>query len=129
MQVQNKAREIKQEMNQIDNQIKDITYAPGTEPGGNNIIDNDVAPGPQGIVGNAGDNGGHDGDSGGMASDTHYDPSITHAPGDIIVDDTPPDPGTNQIDNDAVLDDTDASDDSVDSSSGGGSSGEMVDED
>jgi len=35
MQVQNKVREIKKEMNQINNQIKNITYAPGTGPGGN----------------------------------------------------------------------------------------------
>jgi len=109
--VSNKAREIKRDMNQIQNQIKDITYASGTEPGvgggyapgtgpggdvvdnvvagdndnvidsGNNVIDNtivdngrgnsgddvvddDVAPGPQGIVGNQGysDGEGHQGD-------------------------------------------------------------------
>jgi len=85
MQVQTKAREIKQEMNQISKQIKDRTYAPGTGPngngsidmdangsididgngnGGNNVIDNDVAPGPQGIVGDQGysDDEGHQGD-------------------------------------------------------------------
>ncbi|MBU0958503.1 MAG: hypothetical protein KKB31_01030, partial [Nanoarchaeota archaeon] len=63
MQVENKVREIKEEMNQINNQIKDITYAAGTGPGGdsgvvidgdgqdvatddgggNNVVDNDVA--------------------------------------------------------------------------------------
>lgn len=86
--VSNQAREIKRDMNQITNQIKDITYALGTGPGGvagvivdgdgqgvvtdnggNNVVDSgtvdsgdsgsndvagvddDVVPGPQGIVG------------------------------------------------------------------------------
>jgi len=51
--VSNKAREIKRDMNQITKQIKDITYAPGTGPGdnGGDVDGDDVAPGPQGIVG------------------------------------------------------------------------------
>ncbi len=39
MQVQNKSWEIKKEMNQINNQIKNITYAPGTGPGGDTTND------------------------------------------------------------------------------------------
>ncbi|MBU2503662.1 MAG: hypothetical protein KJ879_01230 [Nanoarchaeota archaeon] len=41
--VSDKAREIKRDMNQITNQIKDITYAPGTGPGGSggNVVDGD----------------------------------------------------------------------------------------
>ena len=48
MQVQNKAWEIKKEMNQITNQIKDITYAPGTGAGGDSgvVVDGDK----QGVV-------------------------------------------------------------------------------
>jgi len=89
-------KKMKQEMKQIQNQIKNITYAPGTSSVDNgnvvinnneekvvvtddktidkgpvdsdnsnkNIIDDDVAPGPQGIVGNQGysDDEGHHGD-------------------------------------------------------------------
>jgi len=38
MQVQSKAMQIKKDMNQINNQIANITYAPGTGPGGNSGI-------------------------------------------------------------------------------------------
>jgi len=89
-------KKMKQEMNQIQNQIRNITYAPGTgsidngnvvidnneetvvvtddktidkgpvdsDNSNKNIIDDDVAPGPQGIVGNQGysDDEGHQGD-------------------------------------------------------------------
>ncbi|MBU2616867.1 MAG: hypothetical protein KKB79_02700, partial [Nanoarchaeota archaeon] len=43
MQVQSKAMQIKQQMNQITNQIASITYAPGTGPGGRGgvVIDGD----------------------------------------------------------------------------------------
>ena len=53
LEISNKAREIKQEMNEIKNQIVERTFASGTYDTGDdgNMIDNDVAPGPQGIVG------------------------------------------------------------------------------
>jgi len=56
LEVSSKAREIKQEMNEVKNQIAERTFAEGTHDtrDSENVIDNDVAPGPQGIVGNQG---------------------------------------------------------------------------
>jgi len=53
LEISNKAKEIKQEMNQIKNQIVERTFKEGTYDTGDsgNIVDNDVAPGPQGIIG------------------------------------------------------------------------------
>jgi len=53
-QVENKAREIKQDMNQINNQIKNITYAPGTGPG-EDVVNNVVDGGKDNVV-DSGDN-------------------------------------------------------------------------
>jgi hypothetical protein len=53
LEVSNKAREIKQEMSEVKNQIAERTFAPGTydtEDSGN-VVDNDVSSGSQGIAG------------------------------------------------------------------------------
>jgi len=89
--VSTKAREIKQDMNQITNQIKDITYAPGTGPRGNGgvVVDgDDVAPGPQGIVGVVDNDVVSDNGNGGYASGTSSggDGGDTIDSGNVVVD-------------------------------------------
>ncbi|MBU2562561.1 MAG: hypothetical protein KKF68_02790 [Nanoarchaeota archaeon] len=68
MQVQNKTWEIKEEMSQIKNQIKNITYAIGTGPGGDSgvVIQGDK----QGVVTGGGDSGNNvvDGDKQGVVT-------------------------------------------------------------
>jgi len=113
-QVENKAWEIKQEMNQINNQIAERTYAPGTGPGGESgvVIKGDK----QGVVtggGNSGDNvveneiasGGYNEDEPLPEHDLNqinpdlYDPNA-RAPGDTIdetYDDEPASEGANTI--------------------------------
>jgi len=121
--VSDKVREIKRDMNQITNQIKNITYASGTTAGGvggvvvdgdgpdivtgdggGNVVDNDVAgnggnvvdgvdPGPDGIVGVIEDND--------VVGDS------------VVTDDTTVDSGT--VDNGGNGDDVD---DTVDNGAG-----------
>jgi len=56
LEISNKAREIKQEINEVKNQIAERTFAPGTYDTGDsgNVVDNDIAPGPDGTTGNQG---------------------------------------------------------------------------
>ena len=142
MQVQNKIREIKKEINTIDNDIKDwvvdhpvmdvdsddgLTWQIKTDfmidgddgltpdvvtngDGGGNVVDNDVAPGPQGIVGDAGDGEMAPGTSGGAPSGSSggdCGEGVECGGEDVI--DSPA--GDDVIDNGGTLDDTDASDD------------------
>jgi hypothetical protein len=55
--ISNKAKEVKKEINEVKNQITKRTFASGTydTDKSGNIVDDDIAPGPQGIVGNQGD--------------------------------------------------------------------------
>ncbi len=93
--ISNKAREIKKEMNQINNQIKNITYAAGTGPGGDGgvVVDGD---GPGVVTGNGGDNDVDNvvvdgGGNGGYAPGTSG-----NSPGDnvVVTDDVTVDSGT-----------------------------------
>jgi len=68
--VSNKAREIKKDMNQIQNQIVARTYAPGTGPGEPGVVDGDG-----GVVVDNGDDGGDD-------FDGYITPEVGRAAGD-----------------------------------------------
>jgi len=98
--ISTKAREIKQDMNQINNQIKDITYAPGTEPDGDGrvVVDEDrnggYAPG-------TGPGGGSNVVAGDNSGDNVIviDEDITADSGIIDNRDSGSDSGGNDIDN------------------------------
>ncbi len=122
--VSNKAREIKRDMNQITKQIKDITYGPGTGPGGdadkdvNNVVVNgdenggdtgvvvdgdDVAPGPQGIVGVVDNDVVVDGD-GGYASGTSAggDDGVSDGGNNVVSNDIVDGDGSGTVDSGTV---------------------------
>jgi len=117
--VSNKVREIKRDMNQITNQIKDIVYAPGTGPGGVGgvVVDGDdvVMDGDGG--GNVVDNvvAGDGVDDGVVADDMSVDagPITDDSVGDGVDDGVDPGPDgiVGVIDDDGDSGDSDVVDD------------------